>query len=1308
MNRPCCFVKMRFIGSGKICAFHIRGIASLAKIRHALLMKKLIPIFVALAVALTSAQGGEWKTLFDGKSLDGWKGLDFWSVKDGTIFGETTEAKPTKGNTFLILQDEVVTDFEFTCQVKFGGNNSGVMYRSNTVDEANFVMAGYQADLHPKAEYFGMLYGEKFGKRGIVAQRGQRVVTKADGSKAVVNAIGDDAKLVDTEWNELRVVAVGDRILHFVNGQITMDLTENHPDAIAKGQIGLQLHAGPAMWVNFKDLKLRHLEGDEAKAVLAEGVAISDKSAKPAPKPIPAKGKGKGKGKAGKKAAAAPAQKKNDTAWLKSGEKPQWIWNERNAGKKLWLRHEFEIPADVKSATIYATCDNGATLFLNGEKIGECPDWYFPIHRSGLEKLLKKGTNTIAASATNEGDVAAFILRLDIETTDGKKLTVTSKAAGWKGTNTKPADGWEKAGFDSPAWSEKLKSFGEIGIGPWGIPNGTKGSGGGRTPQKKSPIESEDITVAEGFKVELLYTVPRDEQGSWVSLTKDPKGRFYSCDQGKQGLFRITVSGAETEVEKIELDGLSGAQGLEWAFGGLYFNKNGGVLYKLTDSDGDDKLDKIEELPNGTGGGEHGNHAVTLTPDGKGLFLDGGNHAPIPPEESITRKRVQSWDEDLLLPRQWDARGHARGKLAPGGWVSRFDPEAKTHDIISTGYRNQYDVALNSMGDLFTYDADMEWDLGMPWYRPTRINFVVSGSDYGWRSGSGKWPSYYEDSLPPVVEIGPGCPTGVVTGVRTKFPTKYQEAIYALDWTFGTIYVIHLEADGAGYKGKAEPWVYGSPLPVTDAEIGDDGNFYFLIGGRNTQSAFYRVSYVGDTKTASIKVTSASDAVNTRNALEVFHGVEDTKAVEEAWPYLSSEDRFLRHAARVAIESQPVDQWAEQVVTESDPQAKITAAVALARMGDSEKHRAGLTAALVSLDSDKLTAPQLLGLLRAYALDFIRLGKPTRTETAQIISELDPLLPSENNDVNTELIRVLTYLEAPSVVPKTMKLITERGETEVPDWTELASRNPSYGGTILKVLENHPPSREINYAFMLRNTRRGWTTETRRQYFEFLNEAAKFSGGASYPGFLANIRTEALGNCSDADRAAVAEITGEDFNPKPDFEIKQPVGPGRVWTLAEANAEIGNRGKGRSFERGRNLFHATACAACHRFDGLGGAIGPDLTSVKNKFDRKYLIESIIDPSKTISDQYGSSMVTLKNGKAHTGLAVENGEDFAIYPPDATAEPIKVKTAEVAKVDQVPVSQMPPGLINTLNPEELADLVAYLMSGGDANNKAFKE
>ncbi len=1233
----------------------------------------------------------ESEPLFNGKNLDGWKGLpEFWSVTDGVIVGETTEANPTQGNTFLVWQGGEVADFEITCQVRFQGNNSGLQYRSSIVDADKFVLAGYQADLHPKQEYFGMLYGEKLGKRGIIAQRGQRVEIGEDGKPKVVGEVGDGVTLKDWEWNTLRVIAVGNRLLHQVNGVTTVDITDGHPEALAKGVIGLQLHAGPPMRVEFKDIRLRKLAGDEAKAVLEKAIAT-------------------GKG-SGKKAAAANAR---DANWLAKDGELRWIWDESGGknGQELWFRKRFEIPAgaDVKSARIYATCDNQMTLWVNGEKAGSSRDWPYPIEiDEDAAAMLRPGENVIAIHAKNAGGTAALVFKLEAKLADGKTISVVS-SPDWKMMPSKPSEGWEAVGFDDSAWNGKVVAREKIGGGPWGIPNYTSQPRSGGGSGKQSPLPPEDITAAEGFKVELLYTVPRDDEGSWVALTKLPGGKLIASDQGKAGLYEISLAesadGPKVTVEKIPAD-VSGAWGMTWAFDSLYANINGKTLVRVRDSDGDGRLDAVEELPGANGGGEHGNHAVIPTADGKRLFVDAGNSTNL---MEIAGSRVPTWDEDLLLPRQWDARGHARGRLAPGGWVSIFDPESKDYELFAMGFRNQYDIALNRNGDLFTYDADMEWDMGMPWYRPTRICHVVSGADFGWRSGSGKWPSYYEDSLPPVVDIGPGSPTGVVAGIDAKFPSKYRDAIFALDWTFGTIYAIHLEEQGAGYTGKAEPFVYGAPLPVTDAIVGDDGALYFTIGGRNTQSALYRVTWAGEKpgEKATAGDPEAAKARARRAELEQFHGKVADGAVEKAWPFLSSDDRFLRHAARIAIESQPVEAWADRVFGESDSQARITGAVALARTGDPGKHRAKLLASLLELDPDSLTEPQLLGLLRAYALNFIRLGKPTVAERERVIAELDPLLPQANADVNTELVRVLVYLESPSVIGKTMDLIVNRGAPEVPDWTELASRNPGYGGKIQEMLQNHPPSREIGYAFLLRNLKNGWSLKQRRDYFQFLNEAAKHTGGASYAGFLTNLRDEALGNCTNAERAALADVTGENFNPVPDFEIAPPKGPGRNWTVEDAARHV-NSGelKRASFEDGRSLFHAIGCAACHRFDGLGGDIGPDLTSVPNKFDANYVLESIIKPSEVISDQYGSSSVTMKNGDSHLGLVIEREDTVDIYPPVNGAEPITVKAADVAKIEESPVSQMPPGLINLLNGDEVRDLIAYLMSGGDPDAKVY--
>ncbi|MEZ6090235.1 MAG: c-type cytochrome [Pirellulaceae bacterium] len=979
---------------------------------------------------------------------------------------------------------------------------------------------------------------------------------------------------------------------------------------------------------------------------------------------------------------------------------------EITANQQIYLRKSFNVDGPVESAKLFATCDNQMTLWINGKEIGKSPDWPQPIHMDA-DKHLKQGKNTIAVAGKNAGGTAAFVLKLAINPGSKSASQVVLSDTSWKLSKSEPTDGWQNTEFDDSQWSDKLVASGKLGTSPWGIP----GQGGSGNPGSVTPAD--ELEVAEGFVVDLIYSVPKEEQGSWVVLDKGPNGSLIACDQGGQGLFSITIEetsdGPQANVQSMNIpnpDGngtLSGAQGLLYAFDALWFHRNGGNLYRITDSNGDGKLDRSEALPSQRGGGEHGNHALILSQDGKSIYMDGGNHAPL---HEIDRRRVQSWQEDHLLPRMWDARGHARGVLAPGGWVTQLDPTTLKQDLICIGFRNQYDIAMNRFGDIFTYDADMEWDLGTPWYRPTRICHVVSGGDFGWRSGSGKYPTYYEDSLPPVVEIGPGSPTGVASGIGAKFPAEYQDAIFALDWTFGTIYAIHLIPDGSSYTARSELFVAGVPLPVTDATVGSDGHLYFTVGGRGTQSGLYRVRYVGSQSTAPMQTAALpSDIVEargTRAKLESFHGLKDDAAVDTAWPHLSSTDRFIRNAARVAIESQPVDSWAKRMFDESDPQAKITAAVALARMGD-EKHQSPILESLLKLDLAELSVGQTLGLCRAYALTFIRMGRPDAELSQRVIAQLNPHLPNKHADVNTELVRVLTYLESPDVIAKAMKLIEERPAPQVPDWTELAQRNAGYGGTVRSVLENHPPSREIGFALMLRTLRKGWTLPQRRAYFEFLNTAAKASGGASYPGFMTNIREEALGNASDEHRAALADITGEDFNPVPDFEIRPIQGPGRKWTTGEALSKSGGGFKQADFESGRSLYFATGCGKCHRIGGLGGSIGPDLTSIRNKFDVGYVVEHIIEPSKVISDQYQSSNVLTVDGRSLTGLVSEEDGKLTVYPADANADPITLDVDDVDQVRPSPVSQMPVGLIDGLNPEELRDLLAYLMSGGNADD-----
>jgi putative heme-binding domain-containing protein len=818
-----------------------------------------------------------------------------------------------------------------------------------------------------------------------------------------------------------------------------------------------------------------------------------------------------------------------------------------------------------------------------------------------------------------------------------------------------------------------------------------------------------DIRTLPGFEAQLLYSVPRDEQGSWVVLATDPKGRLYTSDQQKQGIQRITldhtVDPPGVTIERLPIE-LSGAQGLTWAFDHLYANVSGRGLFRIRDSNGDDMLDTIEDLGGTKGGGEHGNHAVKPTADGTALYLNAGNFTRLPGNLATPQK--PNWSEDLLLPRMWDAKGHAKGVLAPGGWIARINPDASEWHVVSTGYRNAYDFTLNHHGELFTWDSDMEWDMGMPWYRPTRLAHAVSGSDFGWRSGSGKWPVYYEDSLPPLIDIGPGSPTGMLSGAGAKFPAKYQHALYALDWTFGTIYAAHLTPNGASYNAELEEFLSGSPLALTSAVIGADGAMYFVTGGRNTQSGLYRVVYRGDESTTPAPdapdATEAKAARDLRRSLEAYHHQENPAAIAAAWPHLDSGDRFIRHAARLAIEAQPVETWAARAIFEPRPQARATANAALARRGSGD-HRAS---AILSVMEISPPTPEVhLAKLRALALIFIRLGEPADAEREFIADFLMSQFPSGDDRIDAELIRLLVYLKDSRVIEPALALMLDGRPQPVPDWGELIQRNSRYGGTIQRMLGNHPPTRAIDIAFMLRNLRHGWALDQRRAYFQFIIDAASYPGGASYTGFLKMIRDEALANTSDAERAALTDITGETLDAPPEFAITPPQGPGRAWTLEEANAAVDGHLRKRDFEAGRNHYFATSCAACHRFDGHGGNIGPDLSTVRNKFSTADLLEAIIDPSAAISDQYGTFQIKLKSGGSHIGIAVDRGESYLIHTSVIGAEPITVAKADVESITQLQISQMPPGLINTLNPNELRDLIAYMMSGGDPEHAMFK-
>lgn len=1147
-----------------------------------------ICLLAALVVSLiTPAWAAEegFVPLFNGKDLSGWDGNpELWSVEDGAITGKTKGPGHLAYNQFLIWRgnSEVSStpkNFELRARIKVTGNNTGIQYRSKELPEnGTWSIGGYQCDVHPIAENNAMLYQER--GRGIVAKNGQTVVVDPEGVKWLTKE-RDSVKVDVAEWNEYTVIAKGNHLIHKLNGEITAEIDDyDEENRSLEGLLAFQVHQGPAMVVQIKDVQFKALP------------------------------------------------------------------------------------------------DGGTTPFAKAD---------LPSDAQVIQKPAPKGT----AKGTQKGP----------EQPKGKAIVMSKKDA-----PAKPAQAAGKAKM--PRTDQVGPAIGE---------------------NKATPVER--IKVPEGFAVELLYSVPGVEEGSWVNLCTDGKGRIYASDQ-YGGLYRFPAPAAgealkQSDVEKVPVE-IRAVNGMVFAFGALYVGVNDyeqktqSGLYRITDSNNDDQLDKVELLRGFDSKGDHGVHAVVPTPDGKDLFLICGNNA-IPTEAEPTSPVPAIWGEDHLLPRMPDGRGHNRHVLAPGGIIYRVSPDGKKFERYASGFRNIFDAGVNHAGELFTYDADMEYDFNTPWYRPTRVNHVVSGGEYGWRNGAGKRPEFYPDNLPATVNVGPGSPTGTTFGYGAKFPAKYQKAFFILDWSWGKVYAVHLTPEGASYTGEKEEFITGFPLPVTDAIIHPtDGAMYFAIGGRRVQSGLYRVTYTGNEDTSPVTAdTAITDAAKLRHELEAFHGHHDAKAISAAWPHLSSKDRYIRWAARTAVEHQPLATWKEEAFTETDAAKQVQALLALSRVAGIDPYhrvpakplgaapgeaapkavdapegavptpapdtalRDRILAALIAIDFPSLDHTAQLTLVRTIEITLNRFDRPGQNVIDALIADLDPVYPAKQFDLNWLLTETLAYLQAPNVAEKGMKLLSEAVSQE----------------------------EQLEYARSLRVVTTGWTKETRTAYLNWFLKAANYRGGASFDKFIEFIRIDALATFTEAEKTELAELIAHKPERVSAIENVGAIFVGRtptMWTLDELSAATESGMKGRDFENGRKMFAAAACYACHRFRDGGGMNGPDLTGAGGRYSPHDLLDQIINPSKEINEQFAPIVVTQNDGTVVSGVVVNLGGDTVTLNTDLSDpnQRVNVDRKLVKSIETSKISPMPPMLLSMLKKEEILDLLAYVLSGGDSENEMF--
>ena len=669
---------------------------------------------------------------------------------------------------------------------------------------------------------------------------------------------------------------------------------------------------------------------------------------------------------------------------------------------------------------------------------------------------------------------------------------------------------------------------------------------------------NEVIQTLPGFKVEIVARANRPVQGTWISVTEDSQGRLILGANEQQPFTRLTLD-ANGQVAKNETiyTPVSEAMGSEWINGSLYVGGGRGdnLVYtkpnptfccdagdmgiqRLSDPTEDGSFSKVETLLwlDGTEGGhsDHGVHDIVPSPDGKHLYMINGNMVYFP-EQVSPNSPVRHLADDRVVPTLGSAFGrgngqsrtspadaHDAGRYGYGGWIGRMDLNAHDFNLFAAGLRNPLHFAFNGDGEIFTYDSDHEPEVGVPWYTPTRVMWVQSAANFGHRSGgdSGKYPEWYEDATPPLFNIGLGSPVGVTFGYNTKFPAEYQKALFIADNNYGRIMALHIKPVGSGYTVTSMEYfaqpkslfgnVQTTAHNVTDLLVTKDGSFYYVIGNRGTQSYLMRVTYTGSLPTAKVSYanTDGAAARKVRHDLEAFHWTrEDPKAVAAAWPYLGDEDRPIRYAARVALETVSPNAWKARALAEPDAATALEALLAIARVGGKESAEPLYT----SLDRFPLQSlPDTLKIrkLRVYEVAISRNGRPSDAASTRIIADVDSIFPGPTFELNTESSQLLAYFDAPTAVPKTMTVI---------------ARSRIY-------------QENFAYRYNIRNVKTGWTAALRKDYFKWFNDdhsndnflynyrewferVNRRPALAGNAGPMGQVRTAALATLTDSEKA---------------------------------------------------------------------------------------------------------------------------------------------------------------------------------------------
>ena len=929
----------------------------------------------------------------------------------------------------------------------------------------------------------------------------------------------------------------------------------------------------------------------------------------------------------------------------------KWIWGSwaedlnRPDGEICAFRREVKLARGVEEAVFTISVDNAYVVWINGERIGRDGEWETAL-RYDVADHLTSGTNVIEVTARNQGGPAGLFAFLTVKLLDGSQARVSSDET-WMTRRRREGEGaWEPA--------KVLASYGED---PWGQVSFSRPG----APKVQGSVE---IAFEERFEPLPGFTVTAawESMESFIALESIDEHRVLAATEAGGIVELVDEDGdGNFDSEASFTEVVTYCQGLLWHEDQLYCTgrgPDGPGLYVISP----DKPGFAGTLGLFTGStGEHGPHAVVAGPDGA-LYLSVGNHAGIKADWSPT-STYPTFYEGHLLPRYVDPRGHANKIEAPGGIVVRYDaasPEEERWQVMAGGFRNAYDLAFNAAGHLFTFDSDMEWDLGLPWYREVRLVHVVPGGEYGWRTGSTKWPSWYPDSLPPIAEVGRGSPTGVTHYGGDMFPTRYQGAILAGDWSRGRILAFFLTADGLTYKAESEELLLGRGLNVSDLDVAPDGSLLISTGGRGGSGSLLRLSYEGDRGPAHVPSLAPK-----------WLSIPDRAPLGEPFSMVDFPDRTVRYAAARILEQRGFRTADLQGV--SDHRSVSEGLVVAARVGfsndDPEDCALGIeraTALALVAEGDPLKAG-----LRALDLFLQDPDAPPIETLGKTGRALLRRFPTGDQDADRELALLLAHLEPLGTVPALVGAMKDE---------------PSRAG-------------QMHLAYALRAVATGWDDASREAVAGWLAVTDSWDGGYSLPGYLKQMRRD----FEELFGPEYAELFEDEVAAAKAWTPPDAYG-GTPWSTDEILAYLAGAGGAsrRDAAEGAIVFEAS-CARCHPLAG-GGSLGPDLEGVTGRFTRADLLSTIISPSRVVPEAYQAVDVFLNDGTVHSGLPIEDTEAaLTLSRSDGTS--VEIDPADIYERRPSPLSTMPEALLHGLTLEEVGDLFHYLEVGGERDTDA---